>query len=182
MIAEKVPFKVVAKGCKDGRAMGHRTLRKMGLIQADAAAPSATSILRLGPSKAHSTSVKSTMMGLLHTLVCKVSKVLKNQKTLTSNQRKLAPSYNADHSEHLIDPASINSSDSNVEPEDEEAFDVPTPQFQEDPHSEDEDAAVRDISGGDEEEEEESGENDGEDEGRGQEDEEDDEDSEYQID
>lgn len=156
----------------------------MGLLQTDAIAPSFTSTLKPGPSRACSAFEKSTMMGLLHLLVCKVSKVLKNQKALASNQRKLAAGYNADHLEQPIELASISGSDIDVELEDEDVFYVLAPQFQDDPHSENEDAAVGGAAGGDDDkEEEESGENDGEDEeGRGKEDKEDDEDNEYQDD
>lgn len=78
MAVENVPFKVTAKGCKDGHVMGHETLMKMGLIQQNAVGTSSSVTLRPGPSRARSTYVKSTMMGLLHTLVRKVSRVLKN--------------------------------------------------------------------------------------------------------
>lgn len=97
-------------------------------------------------------------------VVYKVLKVLKNQKTLATNQKKLTTSYNVDHPDHPIKLASISGLDSAIEPEGEEAFNVPTPQFQEDPHSEDEDAAVGgDFDGeDDDEEEDESDEDDGE--------------------
>lgn len=163
MVAEKVSFKVSTKGRKDGRAVGHGTLKKMGLIQTDATTPSSIFTLRPRPSRAHFASVKSTMMRLLHTLVCKALRFLKNQKTFSSNQRKLVTCHNADRPEHSIELESINYSDSDAELEDEEAFNVLAPQFQEDPHSEDEDAAIGGISSGDDEEEE-SGEDDDEDE------------------
>lgn len=35
------------------------------------------------------------MMGLLHTLVCKVTKVLKKQQTLASKQKLLVTGHNA---------------------------------------------------------------------------------------
>lgn len=169
--------------------MGHGTLRKMSLTQTDEATPSSISTVRPRPSRARFGFVKSTMMELLHTLVCKVSKVLKNQKTLASNQRKLVADDNVNHLEQPIEMASISGLDSYVELEDEEAFDVLAPQFQDDPHSEDGDAAVGGASdgdsddGGDDDEEEKHGEDDGEnEEGRGQEEEDDDEDSEYQDD
>lgn len=88
------------------------------------------------------------MMGLLHKLVPKISKVLKNHKTLTFNQRKLAVSYNVDHPDYPIKVGLVSGSDSDVEPEGEEAFDVPAPQFQEDPHFEDKDAGVGGAAGG----------------------------------
>lgn len=177
MQAEKVPFKVTPKGRKDGIAVGHGTLRKMGLIQTNVAMPSSTSTLRPGPSRAHFTFVKFTMMGLLCKPMCKVYKVLKNQKTLTSNQRKLAAGYNADHRDHPIKLRSVSDFDSDAEPEGEETFDVLAPQFQEDPHFEDDDATVGGGGGGgdlvgdddddddDEEEEEEDESDEDEDEG-----------------
>lgn len=88
------------------------------------------------------------MMGLLHKLVCKVSKVLKNQKILTANQRKLAEGYNADHLNHPIELGSFSGSDSDDEPEGEEAFDILAPQVQEDPHSKDEEMVVAGVAGG----------------------------------
>lgn len=87
------------------------------------------------------------MMGLRHKLVHKVSKVLKNQKTLTSNHRQLAACYNANHLDHPIQLGSISGSDSNDELEGEEAFDIPAPQFWEDPHSKDKGTVV--VRGGD---------------------------------
>lgn len=112
----------------------------MDLIEKTTAAAPASSTLTPRPSRAWS--IKSTMMGLLHKLVQKVSKVLKNEKTLASNQRQLVAYYNADHLDHPILLGSVNGSDSTDEPEGEEAFDAPTPQFQEDPHSEDEEITV----------------------------------------
>lgn len=127
MVVEKVPFKVYL--LKEGCAMGYGALKKMGLIQVDAVAPSSTPTLRPEPSRAHFVSVKSMMMVLLHTLVCKVSHGLKNQKTLSSNQRKLAVGHNADHPKHEIKLGFISCSNNDVEPEEEEAFDVLAPQF-----------------------------------------------------
>lgn len=141
MAAEKVPFKVTANRQKDGRAVGHGTLKKRGLIQTDATTPSSTSTLRLGPFRARSASVKSTMIGLLHKLVCKVLCVLKNQKTVASSQRKLEADHNDNHPENPIELESISGSDNDAKAE-EEAFDVPAPQFQENPHLDDDAAFV----------------------------------------
>lgn len=85
MKVAKVPFKVTPKGWKDGRAVGHKTLRKMGLIQKATTVAPDTSTLTPKLFRTHFVSMKSTMMGLFHKLVCKVSKVLKNQKILASN-------------------------------------------------------------------------------------------------
>lgn len=148
MQAAKVPFKVTPKGRKDGRAMAHRTLCKMGLIEKTAATTSGSSTLTLGPFKVHSTFVKSTVMDLLHKLMQKVLKVLKNQRTLASNQRQLAVCYNTNNTDHPIELGSVNGSDSDDEPEGEESFDVPSPQLWENPHSEDEEVASV-IRGGD---------------------------------
>lgn len=81
--ATKVPFKVAPKGCKDGRVIGHDTLKKIGLVDNSVGSSSLT----LGHSCSRSTLVKSTVMGLLHKLVRKIFKVLKNQRTLASNQK-----------------------------------------------------------------------------------------------
>lgn len=72
----------------------------------------------------------------------KVLKVLKNQKTLVSYYSQLATCYNANHLDHLIELGS----DSDDEPKGEEAFNILAPQFQEDPHAEDEEITV--ASGG----------------------------------
>lgn len=61
--------------------------------------------------------------------MCKVSKVLKNQKTLASNQRKLVVGFNADHSDHPIELRLVSRLESDNEPEGEEAFNIPAPQF-----------------------------------------------------
>lgn len=78
--ATKVPFKVVPRGCKVCKAVGHDTLRKMGLIDKAIG-------LIARPSRAYTITTCTSMMTLLHTLVWKVSKVLKNHKTLASNQK-----------------------------------------------------------------------------------------------
>lgn len=119
----------------------------MGLIHKTTSAASGTSTLTPRPSRAQSTFIKSTMTGLLHKLVCKVLKVLKNQKTLVFNQRQLAACYNVNHSNHPIELGSISGSNSDDELEGEDAFDVPAPQFWEDPHSEDEETTI--AGGGD---------------------------------
>lgn len=125
--------------------MGHGTLQKMGLIQKTEGAPFSISTLTPKPFRAHSTLIKSTMMGLLHKLKCKV---LKNQKTLVPNQRQLAACYNTGHPNHPIVLGSVNGSDSDDEPEGEEAFDIRASQFQEDPHSEDEEMAMHNAADG----------------------------------
>lgn len=92
--------------------------------------------LTAGPSHAYKTSVHTSALSLLHTLVRKVTKVLKNQKTLTSNQKQLVACYNADHSEHPIHLGSVSGSDS--KPEAEVGFEVQSPQLGVDSQSEDE--------------------------------------------
>lgn len=123
MKTAKVPFKVAPKGRKEGRVVRHGTLQKMGLIKKIVGSASLTP----GPSRSRSTSVKSIMMGLLHKLVRKVSKVLKNQRTLALTQKQLAACYNADHPEHPTELGSMSESNSNAELKGEEAFNIPSP-------------------------------------------------------
>lgn len=81
-------------------------------------------------------------MSLLHKLVRKVSKVLKNQRALASNQKQLAGCYNTDHHEHPIQLESVNESDSEPQLEVETGFDALSPQLRTDPQSQDEGVAV----------------------------------------
>lgn len=128
MTTAKVPFKVAVKGLKLGSTIGHGTLHHMDLIK-DAGRSSSSTTLQLGPDRARSVKVKSSMMGLLHTLVCKVTKVLKNQWTLASNQELLATSHNVYHPNHSLHLESVSCSKSDVHPEPEEHFDIPGYQF-----------------------------------------------------
>lgn len=77
--------------------------------------------------------------------------------------------YNADHPDHPIELGSVSGSNNDAEPDDEEAFNILAPQFQEDPYSEDDDVVVGDGGGGespggddDDEEEDESDKDEGE--------------------
>lgn len=96
MVDTKVPFKVVTKRSRAGLVVGFETLERMSLMTKDGRS---SSIAPLQPAshRFRSAMVKLTMMGLLHGLMKKVTKVLKNQKTLASNQKLLATSHNANH-------------------------------------------------------------------------------------
>lgn len=106
----KVPFLVVPQGCKAGKTVGHGTLRKMSLINKAIG-------FTVGPSRAYTASTRTSTMTLLHTLIRKVSKLLKNQKTLASNQKQLVVCYNAKHAEHPIHLGSLSGSNSGPEVE-----------------------------------------------------------------
>lgn len=98
----------------------------------------------------------------------KVLKVLKNQKTVASNKRNLVVGYNVDHLDHPIQLGSVNGSDFDDELKGKEAFDIPAPQFEEDPHPQNVDMAMDGAAGGsavedeDDEQEDESGSDKGE--------------------
>lgn len=75
-----MPFKVAPQGWKANKAVGHDTLWKMGVLDWPLG-------LRAEPSRANQDTIRTSALSLLYTLVRKVTKVLKNQKTLASNQK-----------------------------------------------------------------------------------------------
>lgn len=77
-------------------SVGYGTLSRMGLLS-KTRKPSTGPTFHSNPHKVTSTTLKSMMMSLLHNLVGKVTKFLKNQKQIITNQKLLATCYNEDH-------------------------------------------------------------------------------------
>lgn len=107
--------------------------------------------LRARPSRAHQDIIHTSTLSLLHTLVWKVTNVLKNQKTLASNQKQLAACCNVDHPEHPIILGLVSGSDSGLEGT--PGFEVQSLHLRADPRSEDKEniapsAGVARVEGG----------------------------------